>query len=316
MAMKLLDALAKVPYWSIALILGVALVAFPCVTIDKDYHWETHEPHTLILVAIGVFLLAISLVTYGIALRSKNKSGAEEIGTGFDLTHVKESDGVLWTTVGGCEIRVIGGRIEDYAHKAGLAIVLPCNEYFDDRCVVDTRSALGAYVNRVFDGRTAAFISLTKDECGKKLGPGDQQQKTDNERAESFGAGQCLLLIRPLDHSVPIALVSTTTQRAGQGLAAQISYLFNGMRELVKRLADERINEVVMPLLGAGHGQIDPPLALVGLLLAVAEAARYGQGGQRLKRVTIVVFRKDADHPAEVDQAVVRRALALIGSRG
>ena len=73
---------------------------------------------------------------------------------------------------------------------------------------------------------------------------------------------------------------------------------------------------VVMPILGAGHGGIAPPLAFVGLLLALAEAARYGQGGQHLKRATIVVFKLSANTPGEVDGVVVRRALALIGSRG
>jgi hypothetical protein len=237
-----------------------------------------------------------------------------DVGAGLDLTRVKESNGVLWTTVGGCEIRVINGRIEEQTGKAGIAIALPCNEYFDDRCVGDTGSALGAYVNRVFDGQVAEFISLMKDECRKKLGAGVEQQKTDDERAESFGAGRCVLLRAPLARSVQIALVSTTTQRANQGLAARISYLFNGMHELVTRLANARLNEVVMPILGAGHGGIDPPLAFVGLLLAVAEAARYGQGGQHLKRVTIVVFKPDGENPPAVDQVIVRRALALIGT--
>jgi hypothetical protein len=123
-----------------------------------------------------------------------------------------------------------------------------------------------------------------------------------------------LILRSPLGRSVPIALVSTTAQRAGQGLATQISYLFTGMRELVAKLADARLNEVAMPVLGAGHGRIDPPLALVGLLLAVTEAARYGQGSQRLRKVTIVVFKKDRNTPAQVDRMVIRRALALVGS--
>jgi hypothetical protein len=70
-----------------------------------------------------------------------------------------------------------------------------------------------------------------------------------------------------------------------------------------------------MPVLGAGHGHIHASLALVGLILAVAEAARYGQGGQRLRRVTIVVFRRDAASAAEVDPIVIRRTLALVGSR-
>lgn len=86
------------------------------------------------------------------------------------------------------------------------------------------------------------------------------------------------------------------------------------MRELVARLADGRLNEIAMPVLGAGHGRIDPPLALVGLLLAIAEAARYGQGGQGLRRVTIIVFKRDADTAAQIDPVVIRRALALIGS--
>jgi len=238
-----------------------------------------------------------------------------DIGGGLDLTRVRESNGVLSTNVGGCEIRVVSGRIEEQAGKAGAAVVLPCNEYFDDRCAGDTRSALGAYVNRMFEGRVAEFISLMKDECRRRLGPGVEQQKTDDERAESFGVGKCVLLREPFGRSAHIALVSTTTQRADHGLTARISYLFDGMHELVMRLANARLSEIVMPVLGAGHGGIDSPLAFVGLLLAVAEAARYGQGGQHLKRVTIVVFKPDADSPPEVDPVIVRRALALIGSR-
>lgn len=69
-----------------------------------------------------------------------------------------------------------------------------------------------------------------------------------------------------------------------------------------------------MPVLGAGHGHLDTSIALVGLLIAVAEAARYGRGGQRLKKVTIVVFKRDAGSPAQVDLGIVRRALALVGS--
>lgn len=160
-----------------------------------------------------------------------------------------------------------------------------------------------------------AFVSLMKEECKRKLGPGIEQQKTDEQRAGSFGVGHCVLLVKPLGRAVPIALVSTTTQRAGQGLSSRVSYLFEGMRVPVALLANERINEIAMPVLGSGHGGLDPPLALVGLLGAVAEAARYGQGGQRLKKVTIVLFKKDAKSTPQVDQVVVRRALALIGSR-
>jgi hypothetical protein len=312
--MDALKALFKQPYWVIALVLGGVLVPLPCITVDKDYHWSTHPPSTLWPVVVGVGLLALSGLGFAFTLWTKRTAEADA-GACLDLGRVKESKGVMWTTVSGCEIRVVNGQVEDHALDTGTVIVLPCNEYFDDRCAGDTRSALGAYVNRAFDGRVEAFVALLKGECKSKLGPGVMQQKTNDERAESFGAGRCVLLLKPLGHSVPVALVSTTTQRAGQGLAARISYLFDGMRELVQRLADARLNEVAMPIMGAGHGHIDPPLALVGLLLALAEAACYGRGGQRLRRVTVIVFKRDADTPAQVDRVVVKRALALIGSR-
>jgi hypothetical protein len=97
--------------------------------------------------------------------------------------------------------------------RTGSAIVLPGNEYFDDRCVGDAKSPLGAYVNRMFEGRVAAFASLLKDECRKKMGSGVAQQKTDEERAESFGAGRCLLLTKSLGIAIPVALISTNGVR-------------------------------------------------------------------------------------------------------
>jgi hypothetical protein len=304
--------LLKQPYWILALVLGVVLVMLPCVTIGGGNRWTTHPPSTLLPVVVGIALLLVSLGSFGFTLLSAPAAAERAMNAGLDLTRVKEANGVLWTRVGGCDIRVVEGRIEDCRVNPGAAVVLPCNEYFDDRCAEDTRSALGAYVGKVFDGQIPAFVALMKREASRRLGPGTEHQKTDEERAASFGAGRCLLLTRPLGHSVPVALVSTTTQRAGEGLVGRLSYLFAGMREMVTRLADERLNEVVMPVLAGGHGGINPPLAFVGLLLAVAEAARYG--GQRLKSVTIVVFRAGVESPPQVDGVVVRRALALIGS--
>jgi hypothetical protein len=285
----LLKALVKQPYWVIALILGGGLVVLPCVTTDSG-HWVTHSPNPPILLIIGCTILVASAIGFGFSLSTKRPIEAD----GLDLSSVTEGGGVLSTKVSGCAIRVIEGRIEEYVQDPGSAIALPCNEYFDDLCARDSRSALGAYVTRVFGEQATAFVSLMRSESKKKFGVGTPQQKTDTETAESFGAGRCLLLINPLGRPGPVALISTTTQRAGTGLSAQISCLFEGMHKLTGCLADERITEVAMPLLGGGHGGIHPSLALIGLVLAIAEAARYGQGAQRLKRVTIINFKKDS----------------------
>lgn len=311
---KALGELIKQPYWIVALLIGAVFIALSCVKVEEGYRWSTHSPDTYWLATIGLVLLLLSALAFTLnVLPTLRKS---DVGAGVDLDRVKEDKhGELSTTVNGCEIRVVAGRIEDFAHARGTVVVLPCNEYFDDRCVDDPKSALGAFVNRAFDGQTHAFIKLMTDECGRKFGSAEMRQKTTGERAESFGTGKCILLEKPLGRSVPVALVSTTTQRAGEGLAARISYLFDGMRALVTCLPDARIDEIVMPLLGSGNGGLDRPLAFVGLLLALAEVARYGQGSQRPKRVTVVLFKRDADSQPEVDSTVVRRALALIGSR-
>lgn len=312
--MDTLKTLFKQPYWVIALIIGAALAAAPCITIDKDYHLATHPPTTLRLFYVGVALLVLSVAAfvYTLVLQALSDKNSSSI---FDPRRVKEGgNGELSTMVNGCEIRVVEGCIEENRQESGVVVALPCNEYFDDCCVSDTRSSLGAYASKVFEGRIPEFAELIKSECGKKLGSGVERQKTTEESARSFGVGKCVLLVKPLNTVTPIAIVSTTTQRSGEGLAARISYLFDGMQSLFKCLADARISEVIMPILGSGHGQIDPPLAFVGLLLAIAEAARYGQGGQRPRRVTIVVFRKGAEGPV-VDRLMVHRALALIGSQ-
>jgi hypothetical protein len=300
----------KQPYRVVALVFGVILIAAPIVTIDKSYVWTTHEPTTLWPVLTGVALVALSAAAYFFDLW---RDSTADIGRGIDLSLVKESKGVHSTEVAGCEIRVLNGRLEEHARDPHTAIVLPCNEYFDDRCVEDTRSALGAYINAVFQGQVEQFVSLMSEQAERKFGPGSKQQKTEAETAISYGVARCLLLSNPLGRNVTIALLSTTTQRAGH-LHSRISYLFDGMRDLVSQLGNARINEVVTPLLGSGHGGVDPPLAFVGLLGAVAEAARYAQGSQRLKRVTIVVFKRDSKSKSQVDPIVIKRALGLVSS--
>jgi predicted nucleotide-binding protein len=275
-----------------------------------SYYWPRSDGSCRSAVATACDMIRERIRCLG----PRNKQDNAEISGGLDLARVKEDDGVLWTVINGCEIRVINGRIEDHPVEATTAVVLPCNEYFDDRCAFDTKSALGAYANMVFTGQINDFIACSRDECIRRLGAGVEQQKTADERALSFGPGRAVLLLNPLGRDIPIALVSTTTQRAGQGLAAKSSYLFDGVCELVTRLVDARLRDVVMPILGAGHGRIEPSVAFVTLALAIGEALRSMPGGSPLRTATIVVFQKDAKDPPQVHRTVVKRALALIAS--
>jgi hypothetical protein len=208
--MKTLKELLKQPYWIIALILGAVLVALPCVTFTSGWLWTTHPPTTYWLVCVGAALLVLSAGAFGFVLWSKRGSDGLDFGAGLNLSHVKESNGRIWTTVNQCEVGVVTGRVEEYAHEAGAAFALPCNEYFDN-CAEHPTSALGAFTKRVFEGQIDAFQSLIERECQKKLPQATKREKTSGSFAVSFGPGKCVLLSKPLDRSLTVALVSTTT---------------------------------------------------------------------------------------------------------
>ena len=285
----------------------------PAVTLPED-HFSICKPistenqiHGAMLAFLGELLAAPKLINSErladpVVERDRARGDVKERNT-FDPIEAK---------LNGSDVRIVFGRIESYEGSPGTTVVLPCNEYFDDRCTADARSALGAYVQKRFVGQVDSFIALVRDERLRKLGPPTQRLKTRGEYGDSFGAGRCLLLINPLNRQQNVALVSTTTQRATEGLSARISYVLDGLRHLVEQHGDERLNEIILPVMGGGHGGLQPRLAFCALLIALAEVLRYGSGAQRLKKVTVVVFKGDASPSAEVHPDEVRSVLNLV----
>lgn len=229
--------------------------------------------------------------------------------------NVWECAGGFKARVGASEIGVVVGRIEEHSMGTGTAVALPCDEYFDGQCASDTRTALGVYINRHCAEVVSTFSDSVRQQSLARFGAGTRQQKTMEESGESYGPGRAVFVRDPSKNAAAILLVSTATQRAGQGLAAKMSYVFDGVQELFELLADKRINEVVMPVLGAGHGGIDPPLALAGLVLALAEVARYGPDRQRRNKITIVVFQRAKHDPPDVAPDSIRKALELVANK-
>jgi len=158
--------------------------------------------------------------------------------------------------------------------NASVAVALPCNEHFDDRCTADTKSALGAYVSRIFDGQSAEFVSLLQQECVRHLGSPHEQQKTEKERAGARVWGDVCSWQSRSD--VSFRLQWFRRRRSEPAKACQDgSHTFSaGGANWSELLRMHALVEVVMPVLGSGHGGIDPPMAFVGLVLAIAEVAR------------------------------------------
>jgi O-acetyl-ADP-ribose deacetylase (regulator of RNase III) len=183
------------------------------------------------------------------------------------------------------------GRIQDY-HPLGnrQVIVLPANEYFDDGCIHDASGTLGAFVARHFgDG----VHRLTK-EISTELAGADSQRVLRNGRrvAESYGIGKALFL-KGLAPEHRVILVSVTTEREEVGLHAELHFLYAALEGVVETMNEHRLNSLVVPVLGSGHGEISLAAAALFNLLAIRSILSQDRG-RHVKEARLVVFDGDA----------------------
>ena len=185
---------------------------------------------------------------------------------------------------------------------------LPANEFFDDECIHDSNSALGAFVQHHFADRVPDIQSLVQEVLADQ--PHTLVMKTPGQSVASFGIGKCVFLDRPFSSRYRLAMVSVTTQRADVGLRAEPEYIFKSARSLCRLMANNRINRLVVPVLGSGHGGLGGELALVCMLLAFAALRR--DSTHRPEEVKIVVFRHDKSGRPSVPEAKIKEALQFV----
>jgi hypothetical protein len=208
------------------------------------------------------------------------------------------------------DVHVEAGRIQNYpGGDADAVIALPANEYFDDECITDPRSSLGAYVQSHFKDSPAKF----REHVNHELADRRYERVPRGERRidDSYGIGQAILLTRLLpDHR--IILVSVTTERAGVGPRAEPHFLYAAMRGVIEAMNANKYYSLVMPVLGSGHGGMPLPVALLFNLLAV-RSSLVGDPGLRLDRLRLIVFEGVA---TQVSRPTVEEVMARVAAAG
>lgn len=191
------------------------------------------------------------------------------------------------------------------APGAWAIAALPVNEFFDDECITDKRSALGAFVN-------AHFRDSELDELKRRVAEQrNQLPRTCVEREtgrfeESYGVGSALYLRAAGDGGRPIILCAVTRMRAEEGIKAEPAYIFAGVRAVSRIMNDHRLRRIRVPLFGAGHGDMDGKLALFCLALALVTTPD-------IRDANIVVFRANSESEPDVAPEMVRKILAFVG---
>ena len=253
---------------------------------------------------IPMFVLACILILASFvgALASSYSEGLSDL---FDQARIATKEGAASVRIGAATISVEPGRLEaSIRNPNGTLVVLPANEFFDDACITDPRSALGAFVQAKFPGRAPALQRLVADQLSDR--PSKRVEREPGVELQSYGVGSTVFLDRPLGTDFRLLLAAATTHRPGVGLRAEPGTVFAIVKSAYATARDHRIGEICLPLVGAGHGAMNRELALATLLLAWSEALFRHPSNTTVR---VVVFQADAVKPPEVS---IKRSKRLL----
>ena len=198
--------------------------------------------------------------------------------------------------LGRTNVQVELGRIQDYRSEDSRTVVaLPANEYFDDECITDTNSSLGAFVQHHFADRVDEFVQHVQAELVEL--PSQRVPRAERRIDESYGIGQAIFLSK-LQAECRLILVSATTERTGIGLRAEPHFLYAALEGIIEVMNQRRLNSLTIPVLGSGHGGMPSSIAILFNILAVRSITADALGAH-LRNVRIVVFDGDADDLAD-----------------
>jgi hypothetical protein len=241
---------------------------------------------SIVSLTIGFIFLIISIALYleiGIDLFSLNR------------VHIKRlKDDSLCTRIGKTNLIVHFDKLQEISKKENSVVVLPANEYFDDECINDRKSSLGAYIDKYFRNHLNEFQNLVSLKLTQNCYVSNLHKKKEDENEQkSYGIGACVFLDKPLNTSEKILLVSVTEQRAGIGLYSNISFVYKAVNEIYKKVVDNRIKNIYIPLLGSGHGGLNKRVALLNLVTAFTEPI-IKANTDKIENINIVIY-KDGD---------------------
>jgi O-acetyl-ADP-ribose deacetylase (regulator of RNase III) len=201
------------------------------------------------------------------------------------------------------------GRIENYQTADARAVIaLAANEFFDDQCIFDPNSALGAFVQHHFGSNVSDFVGQVRAELVDV--PSQRVPRTERHVDESYGIGEAIFL-KKLRPDYRLILVSATTERTGVGLRAEPHFLYAALEGVIETMNEHRMSSLVMPVLGAGHGGIPLSIAILFNLLAVRSILAEDIG-RHMKEIRIVVFDGNV---AEVTPLTMRRIISRVATR-
>lgn len=299
----MLGHLLKQPVFTIIAVFGCLLILFGLFKID-DITKLAVSPLSQPLytsISLGIFMIVIGVALHiatNLTTSTFSISNVKRLPNGYSITH------------GSFALNVLFGKIETIdGFDDESMIALPANEFFDDECINDARSALGAYMKFHFKDNIPKIQSLVKKLLREETF--QEVEKEPGTLVPSYGVGKCVYLDCPLSSQQRIVMVAVTTKRANEGLQAKPRYIFDAIESIQREMANHRLTHLFVPVLGSGHGGLTGDMSLVCMLTAFAELYRR-RSGHHLKNVNIVVLKRDEESKPLILEKNIKHSLAFM----
>jgi hypothetical protein len=111
------------------------------------------------------------------------------------------------------------------------AVVLPANEFLDERCFDDERTAAGAFIRKHFSSQESNAL---RDLVHRELAQHNYESVATDKgiTKKSYDIGTCVYLEQPLGHRVRIIFAAIASDREPRGLRADLSTIFKAVEEI------------------------------------------------------------------------------------
>ena len=261
---KFLEIFNEIPLKKLFLLAGIFFIFSSFVQYNKE--WVFSNSFSCLRLSTGLFFIFLFIISWIYSIFGQlNRQRITSKGKKYKYKDV--------------EILLRIGRIEDenlYTKKS--VVVLPANTSFDDDCITDKRSALGSffithYVDQLEKIKETIIISAKQD-C-----------RQINEK--EFELGSTILLPAPLNDLTTVAVSAVTTRQPKDGISANLCAIALTIKNIFEITADKKIDMLILPVLGSGHGGLEIDFSLNFMLLNIKY---YIQHYHHIKNVKIIIY--------------------------
>ena len=171
---------------------------------------------------------------------------------------------------------------------------VPANTAFDDACINDRNSALGAYFQTHFKSRIPEVQALIRDELQAAHPP-------DGTSLGTYPPGTTVYLDCPLKTAHRIIVAAVTEKIHGAGIRADTLSLIASLKGIMRLASDKRIAELWMPVLGTGHGGLDFSVALTMIVVQLRNGILQ-EGFHSIHRAVVTIYDPEGERTDQIER--------------